>query len=203
VNRKIFFLTAVMCLNLASVQAQIIVIDSGTCGTNLTWKLTSDSVLTINGSGVMVNYTLSNSAPWYSYRDTIVTAVIGDSVTNIGNSITSIGDYAFISCRSLTAINVDVNNIRYSSNDEILYSKLQDTLVCCPGGKTGTIIILNSVIDIGNAAFYSCSTLTPLSIPNSVTNIGEGAFGSCISLISVNIPDSVTTIKSNILKNKF
>ena len=40
-------------LGVFSANAQVIVVDSVFCGANLTWKLTSDSVLTISGSGAM------------------------------------------------------------------------------------------------------------------------------------------------------
>ena len=34
-----------------SAKAQVTVVDSGYCGANLTWALTSDSILTIRGNG--------------------------------------------------------------------------------------------------------------------------------------------------------
>ena len=50
---------------------------------------------------------------------------------------------------------------------------------------------------IGNSAFYSCDSLTSVSIPDSVTSIGDYAFYSCDSLTSVSIPDSVEQIGTN------
>ena len=52
----------------------------------------------------------------------------------------------------------------------------------------------NSVTNIGDEAFYGCSSLTSITIPNSVTNIGGGAFWYCKSLTSITIPNSVTSI---------
>ena len=45
-------------------------------------------------------------------------------------------------------------------------------------------------------AFYSCESLTSLTIGSGVTAIKESAFGYCRSLKSVIIPDSVKTIES-------
>lgn len=48
-----------------------------------------------------------------------------------------------------------------------------------------SIIIPNSVTEIGSSAFSNCRSLTSFTIPDSVTEIGFWAFEDCISLISV------------------
>jgi hypothetical protein len=51
-----------------------------------------------------------------------------------------------------------------------------------------SVIIPNSVTNIGPFAFYFCSTsLTSITIPNSVTSIGTNAFANCFSLTSVTV----------------
>ena len=57
-----------------------------------------------------------------------------------------------------------------------------------------SITIPDSVTSIGSYAFYGCSSLTSVTIPDLVTSIGESAFETCSSLTSVTIPDSVTSI---------
>ena len=140
----------------------------------------------------------------------LTSVTIGKSVTSIGgmafaycesltsvtipDSVTSIGESAFYCCDSLTEIKVDTNNKNYSSQDGILFNKNKTELILCPGGKTGTYKIPNSVTRIGDDAFAYCSKLTSVTIPNSVTSIGESAFRFCDCLTGVTIPDSVTSI---------
>ncbi|MDE7093452.1 MAG: leucine-rich repeat protein, partial [Oscillospiraceae bacterium] len=58
-----------------------------------------------------------------------------------------------------------------------------------------SVTIPDSVVTIGEYAFYDCDSLISVTIPDSVVTIGEYAFYDCDSLISVIIPDSVTTIE--------
>ena len=60
--------------------------------------------------------------------------------------------------------------------------------------KIKKLIIENGVINIGSAAFRSCSNLTSVIIPNSVTSIGSSAFSGCSSLTSIIIPNPITNI---------
>ena len=102
----------------------------------------------------------------------------------IPNSVTSIGDYAFSYCSSLTSITFG-DNPQLTSIGNSAFS------VC---SSLTSIEIPNSVTSIGNSAFASCESLTSIEIPNSVTSIGDGAFLHCESLTSIEIPNSVTSI---------
>lgn len=74
------------------------VVDSGSCGTDLLWRLNSKGVLTITGTGAMKSYSsIKPSTPWYGKNLAIRTIVIGEGVT-------SIGDYAFEGCENLTRV---------------------------------------------------------------------------------------------------
>ena len=201
--------------------------------TKPTGALTIPSSVT-NGSNTYAVTSIGNSA-FYTCGG-ITSVSIPNSVTSIGefaffncngltsvsipNTITSIGKQAFCTCLGLTEINVVSDNPNYTSIDGILYNKSKNTLICCPAKKTGSITIPNSVTNIDNYAFYSCSGLTgtltipnsvtsigkyaffncpgftgTLTIPNSVTNIGEQAFRSCSNFTSVTIPNSITSIE--------
>jgi hypothetical protein len=56
------------------------------------------------------------------------------------------------------------------------------------------VTIPNSVLSIGNSAFYVCSGLTNVTMSNNVATIGEHAFAHCPNLTSMTIPNSITSI---------
>ena len=59
-----------------------------------------------------------------------------------------------------------------------------------------SVVIPDSVNSIGNGAFYDCRSLTDIVIPDSVTRIGACTFGECSSLTGIVIPDGITSIEA-------
>lgn len=51
-----------------------------------------------------------------------------------------------------------------------------------------------TITNIGDNAFYNCTSLTYVDIPDSVTSIGKYAFGQCTSLKKIIISDFITSI---------
>jgi hypothetical protein len=100
----------------------------------------------------------------------------------IGNSVTTIGNYAFNYCYSLASVIIP-HSVTTIGNYAFRYCY-----------SLASVIIPHSVTTIGNYAFAYCSSLASVIIPHSVTTIGNYAFGYCSSLASVIIPNSVTTI---------
>ena len=135
-----------------------------------------------------------------------------------GATVTSIGDWAFIACNSLTSIdipysvkyigddifsggysltyiNVSEDNTAYCSVDGILFNKDKTKLIKYPAKKIDTsYTIPNSVTSIGYAAFSHCMSLTSVTIPDSVTDIDAIAFAGCTNLTGITIPYNVTSI---------
>ena len=100
-KKELLFLAA-LCLASVQVQGQTTVA-SGTCGAgagggNLVWTLTSDSTLTISGTGDMADFTSGNQ-PWQDHLTAIRTAVVQEGVTSVGN-------YFLSSCTGLTSVNL-------------------------------------------------------------------------------------------------
>lgn len=73
--------------------------------------------------------------------------------------------------------NIDINpkNKYYTSIDGIVYTADKKTLIRCPVGKSGKVIIPDGVTTIGRHAFRSCK-ISEVVIPDSVTEIGISAF---------------------------
>ena len=204
------FLSLAMLLSIVSVVdfSAFADVQTGSCGDNLTYSLdTETGVLTISGTGEMTDYAIGNPFSKLNVKTVIiengVTSISNyafsgcTSLTNVAipNSVTSIGDWVFSGCISLKSIEVSDNNKNYSSFDGVLFNKDKTALIKYPAGKPNdTYEIPNSVTSIGNSAFSCCESLTNVTIPNSVTNIGEDAFSGCESLTSVTIPNSVTSI---------
>lgn len=101
---------------------------------------------------------------------------------DIGNNITSICNYAFYHCESLTNVTIPDSVISIGDNAFSYCSNLT------------SLTIGNNVKSIGNYTFYGCSSLTSIEILNTVTSIGNHAFSGCYKLANVTIPDSVTYI---------
>ena len=176
---------------------------------NVSWTFDSDTgTLTFSGSGKITD----------SWKDDVTEYKTGVSTVVINDGITSIGDWAFEDCDSLTSIAIPDSVTRIEMNA----FKNCDSLI--------TITIPDSVESIVTDAFYNCNSLTSITvdsnnanysdidgilfnkdktnlicypegkkdtsyvIPDSVESIGYEAFYACYNLTSITIPDSVTSI---------
>jgi len=110
---------------------------------------------------------------------------IHNSIQNsiqIPNTVTTIEEYAFAYCSSLTSVIIP---------DSVTSIK-KGTFYRCYA--LTSVVIPNTVKSIGVGAFYQCLNLTSVIIPDSVTQIEEGAFYRCESLTTIIVPNSVISI---------
>ncbi len=116
---------------------------------------------------------------------------------NIPNSVTFIGERAFLNCDSLESITVSKLNSAYKDIDGNLYTKNGDTILAYAIGKTETdFAIPDGVVKIGKQAFQKCK-LVNVTIPASVTEIVLPVFGGdSANLTNINVDENNTAFKS-------
>ncbi|MCQ2449039.1 MAG: leucine-rich repeat domain-containing protein, partial [Clostridia bacterium] len=147
-----------------------------------------------------------------SDRPNVKSVTIGNSVTTIGgyafygctgltsitipNSVTTIGYRAFDGCTGLTGVYItDVAawcNISFGSYDANPLNYAHNLYL--NGELVTDLVIPQGVTEIKEYAFYYCTGLTSITIPDSVTTISSSAFNGCTGLTSVIIGNSVATI---------
>jgi hypothetical protein len=146
---------------------------------------------TNNGTITITGYTgLGGDVIIPSTLDGLPVTDIGDSAfkerdltsLTVPDSITTIGDSAFLGCTNLAIVTIGNSVITIGSK----------AFMSC--NSLASVTVPNSVTVIGDWAFARCYGLTNVTLSDGLTRIGEGAFYLCTSLGSVAIPDSVISL---------
>ena len=149
------------------------------CGCDSLTSITiPSSVVTIIGNPFCYWHSnLYNESKAFIYEDhvlfnknktTLIAYIAKETNYTIPNSVTTIENWAFGGCNSLTSINIP-NSVTTIGEGAFWGC---DSLT--------SINIPNSVTKIEGGAFRHCKSLTNINIPNSVTTIGNSAFSGCI-----------------------
>ena len=155
----------------------------GSCGANLTYIFDAGTgTITIYGSGAMTDYSYYHidggySTPWYGYASAVKEVIIEAGVS-------SIGDYAFAECSSLTKISIP----------ETVLSIGKEAFTFC---GMESLRLPDNITEIGSAAFQNCRKLASVNIPNGIDHIASKLFHDCSSLESITLPEAVTSIGAN------
>lgn len=142
------------------------------------------------GSEVRIDYTTDESGniigatpygfavlPVHAFRNLATLEWV--DLSNCPN-LTTISDYAFLSCSALTGITIP---------DSVTTIGVSAFAGCT---SITSITIPDSVITINNYAFSTCSALASITIGSGVTRIGTYSFNACGNLTSVTFKDTTT-----------
>lgn len=165
------------------------------------------SVLNINNYSYYKNNTITslsasnngNLGDYSFYECKALTSVIANNAGSIGNdafyncgnlnnvelgnSLTTIGDYAFSKCTALPAITLP-NNV--TSIGERIFRDCS---------QLATVDIGTGIASIPGHSFAYCSSLNNLVIPKNVMNIGDYVFSGCRSLANFTMEDGDETLQ--------
>ncbi len=126
----------------------------------------------------------------------------------IPEGITSVGDFAFVWCKSLETVVIsesvktigkeafyDCNNVRYIEISNGVETIGNSAFHGCYSAEQ--IIIGDGVSVIEEAAFRHCQAVESISLPNKIAIIEKDTFFNCRRLKTISIPLSVTEVKEN------
>ncbi len=158
----------------------------------------ADDFFAVNDEGVTIYYNYINNnteaeVTYKNYGSYSGTVNIPKTVEQNGQTlnVTSIGEYAFYNCSSLTSITIP-NSVTSIGN-----SAFQGC------SSLTSITIPNSVTGIADHVFKNCSNLTSVTIGKSVTSIGMYAFEECNSLAEVVLQgNTLPTCGTNVFYKK-
>lgn len=134
-------------------------------------------------------------------------AFYGANFTKItlGNSVTSIGDYAFYGCVKLS--NVMLPNSISTIGKSAFYGCTGALVLNCNianaasstegafyGSEFTSVAIGKDVTAIGDYAFNGCNSLTEVTLGGKIASIGAYAFENCSNIPTITLPATVNTI---------
>ena len=170
-----------------SYSGEVVIPDSVTFGN--TFKITSIESKAFDGCTDLTKVTLnSNAIASKKYTNSYnLGTIFGQQVTEyvLGETVTSIGEYAFYGCANMTSVTIpeNVTSIGYYA----FYN--------CSG--LSSVTIPDGVTSINNDVFSGCTGLTSVTIPEGVTEIARYAFKGCTGLTEVTIPSNITSINGD------
>ena len=154
-------LAVIMLVSMVPVSAFAVdTLASGVQGT-LNWKLDSNGLLTVSGSGAMS--AVQGGYGWQPYAAQIRSIRVEDGVTSVGKQ-------AFAKLPALETVEL-ASSVERIENEAFSGCKL-----------LGSIDLGDGVKQIGVQAFFECGSLTAVDLPKSLEKLGVAAFLRCANL---------------------
>ena len=136
----------------------------------------------------------------------------------IPKTLTNLRDHPFWGC-GLKEITADENNERYYVEGNCLIERENKTLVlgtdnsiipedvpviggAAFAGKTfETIVIPETVVEIGISAFIACKNLKEITLPKGLKVLGGSCFSDCYALEEITVPSKVKELQAGCFDN--
>ena len=140
----------------------------------LTWEISADGVLTVNGKGRMPEYynetDMLIDRPWEKDTDKISSVVIGEGITSVSSR-------AFMFCRNMVSVSIP----------DSVTSVGDDAFYCCY--DLAEITLPSSVKRIGAFAFKGCAALPQIGFRGTMSQWSKISLGE----EAVPVPKAVCT----------
>lgn len=135
----------------------------GVYGENVTWNLSLDGTLALDGAGALPDAEKAEDVPWHPYRSQIKRVTVGEGIIHIGKM-------AFYECRNLEEAVLPDSLLTIGSL----------TFSFC--GKLKKLTLGSQITRIGDLGFMECKSLTELSLPATLAYLGNQVFYRCQAL---------------------
>lgn len=218
--KKLLSLVLTAAMLLSAVAFQSFAAESGSIGDSITWEITDDGDLIIEGTGAIPDS--DSESPWIDYALDVYTLTIGEGITSVGkyafrgmesiyevtiaDSVTEIGYGAFVGCTSIESIEFSDNLISLGREAFSGCTSLEEVTGGAKLSSVGidafkdTVIIKkakNPVIYVGNVVVAYKGNVpsgTSIELKEGTTGVAAGAFKNQASLASINFPESIVCI---------
>lgn len=184
-----------------STKLEVVIQPENAINKTLSWSSSDESVATVSSDGTVtaisagrVTITATTTDGSNLSSSQYITVIAADIISNgINYNITS----------DIEPYTVEVIEGNYTGDivipesiekDEITYTVKSIKSNAFRSCEITSIVIPESIENIGERAFEGCKSLTSIVIPNSVKSINSNTFANCSCLTCVVIPESVSTI---------
>lgn len=110
----------------------------------------------------------------------------------IPGSVTDIGAYAFSGCSGLTSVSIPQSVTEIQEATFSGCTGLTSVTIAQSGMPTRSVAA--GLVEIGDSAFSGCSNLLQVTMPDTVTKIGESAFYGCSSLTTLHFSEALSFV---------